>query len=133
MHHIFEFTTYAAEKMSDDLCKKAEGVTRDQKDNVMWHELRFGRITASNIYEASKCQKPNGSLVNRIIGTAKVYDTIYVKRGRKLEQSVIAEVVRKYQISINKCGLILMSSLPMFGALPDGIGSNFIVEIKCPS
>lgn len=105
----------------------------DQKDDTLWHELRFGRITASNVYEASRCHTAEGSLVHRIIGAAKEYDNIYMKRGRKLEKLVIAEIEKELKLKIEKSGILLIPSLPMLGASPYGIGSDFILEIKCPS
>lgn len=107
--------------------------TRDQKDDTLWHELRFGRITASNVYEASRCHTAEGSLVHRIIGAAKVYDNIHKERGRRLEKLIIAEIEKELKLKIEKSGLLLISSLPILGASPDGIGCDFILEIKCPS
>lgn len=127
------FLRYAETKMSDNLCKMVENCTKDQKDNPLWHELRYGRITASNIYEASKCKTENGNLVNRILGAVKVYDNIYMKRGRNLEGLVLDKIKSTLKIEINDCGLFLFPSVPIFGASPDGIGDDFIVEIKCPS
>lgn len=130
---VEDFITYAKEKISQDLCKEAEKKTKNQKDDTLWHELRFGRITASNVYEASRCQTPDGNLIHRIIGAAKVYNTIQMQRGRKLEELVIAEIQKKLKLKIEKSGLLLLPSLPMLGASPDGIGLDYIVEIKCPS
>lgn len=86
-HSKDNFLKYAAENMSQDSCTEAEAKTRNQRNDILWHEFRFGRITASNLYETSRCQTPEGCLVNRIIGAAKLYDTIYMKRGRILEHS----------------------------------------------
>jgi len=74
---VDNFIMFAKEKMSENLCKEAEERTKDQKDDALWHELRFGRITASNIYEASRCHTAEGNLVHRIIGATKVYDNIH--------------------------------------------------------
>lgn len=40
---------------------------------------------SSNIYEASRRQTADNLLVKHIIGAAKVFDSVYMKRGRKLE------------------------------------------------
>lgn len=127
-----DFINYAKGKMSDDICKEAERKIKGQKDDILWQELRFGRITASNVYEASRCQTANGSLLNRVIGAVKVFDNVHMKRGRELEELVIAEIVKKLKVTIEKSGLILIPSLPILGASPDGMGDYFVVEIKCP-
>ncbi|XP_043484808.1 uncharacterized protein LOC122512804 [Leptopilina heterotoma] len=128
-----DFVNYATQKMLQNLCMLAENKTRDQKNNVLWHELRFGRITASNIYEASRCKTPDGSLVKRIIGAAKTFDNMYMERGRKLEDQVIAELKKQLDVDIIETGLFLLPSRPIFGASPDGMGDDFVVEVKCPS
>ncbi|XP_076664263.1 uncharacterized protein LOC143375179 [Andrena cerasifolii] len=128
-----DFLKHAEENMSEDLCKEGERNTQDQSNNVLWHELKFGRITASNIYESSRCQTVDGNLVHRIIGVAKVYDNKHMERGRKLEDAVIAEIQKTLKLQIKKSGIILKPSIPVLGASPDSIGSDFILEIKCPS
>lgn len=127
------FIKFAEEEMFENLCEQAEKKTRDQKDDTLWHELRFGRITASNVYEASRCHTAEGSLVRRVIGAAKVYDNIHMERGRRLEKLVIAEIEKKLKLKIENSGLLLIPSLPILGASPDGVGCDFILEIKCPS
>ena len=90
-------------------------------------------IAASNIFEASRCKTKNGSLVERIIGASKLYDNIYMERGRRIEPLVIAAVEQKLKIKINKSGFFLMLSYPMLDASPDGIGEDSVVEVKSPS
>ncbi|KYN19357.1 hypothetical protein ALC57_08330, partial [Trachymyrmex cornetzi] len=64
-----EFLEYASKVMSEDLCRMAEKCTRSQSDTCTWHELRYGRITASRIrvHEAVHCKTLDGSLVQQII------------------------------------------------------------------
>lgn len=97
-----DFLKHTEENMSEDLCKEGERKARDQSHNVLWHELKFGRITASNIYESSRCQTVDGNLVHRIIGVAKVYDNKHMERGRKLEDAVIAEIEKTLKLQIKK-------------------------------
>lgn len=80
---------------------------------MLWHELRFSKIIASNIYEAtsdiheaSRCQTPDGSLVHRVIGATKVYDNIYMKRGRRLEEVVVARIEKNFKIKDKKSSLL---------------------------
>ncbi|KAJ8914230.1 hypothetical protein NQ315_003594 [Exocentrus adspersus] len=58
----------------------------------LWHELRYGRIPASKIYEAAHCQTVEGMLTDSIIGSRKVKQTKALARGINLEKSVIAAV-----------------------------------------
>lgn len=73
--------------LSVDIINKIEHTTRDQYKNSLWYELRYGRITASRVYEVSRCQKSDGSLISLIMG-GKIPDTPAVKRGRNLEDEV---------------------------------------------
>lgn len=127
------FLQYAKSKLTNELCVNAELQTRLQSESLLWHELRFGRITASKIYEAAQCKTNDGSLVNQIIGISKKYDNIFMERGRNLESQVIHEVRKSIGVKIKKCGLILSSKYPMFGATPDGITDDFVIEVKCPA
>lgn len=44
-----------------------------------------------------------------------------------------ADVERKLNIRVNRCGLFIDAQKPFLGASPDGlIENNGIVEIKCP-
>lgn len=130
---VDNFLNFSMQKFSQDLCLQAEQQTRSQSNDILWHELRFGRVTASHVFEASRCRTPNGSLVNRIIGAAKVYNSVDMQRGKNLEEEVISEIEKILKLSINKCGMFLIPSLPMIGASPDGISSEFVLEVKCPS
>lgn len=63
-----DFLEYASKEMSEDSCRIAEKLTRSQSDSLTWHELRYGRVTASRIYEAAHCKTLNGTFVQQIIG-----------------------------------------------------------------
>ncbi|GBP66215.1 TBC1 domain family member 4 [Eumeta japonica] len=54
--------------MAEAVCEEAEQLTKQQSECAIWHELRYGRITASKFYEAAHCKTNNGSLVQQIIG-----------------------------------------------------------------
>ncbi|XP_018395225.1 PREDICTED: uncharacterized protein LOC108773788 [Cyphomyrmex costatus] len=53
----------AKTEMPIEYCCEVEKATRDQSNCSLWYELRYGRITASKIYEAAHCQTSNGSYV----------------------------------------------------------------------
>jgi len=51
--------------------------------------MRYGRITASKAYEASKCiTTTNGTLAKQILGSSKVKLTKAMIRGIHLEEQV---------------------------------------------
>lgn len=77
-------------KITPDIVESIQCQTRDQVDSVLWHSIRQGRITASKIHEASRCQT-DGALVQQILGGNKVLETKYIKGGKLLEKSVIEE------------------------------------------
>lgn len=114
-------------------CQEVEKRTRNQNENALWHELRYGRITASKLHEAAHCRTEGGSLVRQCIGVSKVFETKAMHRGRILEEQVVVEVEKILNISLKKCGLFMMPSFPILGASPDAIGADFVVEVKCPS
>ena len=87
-----DFIEYANTELNDTLCSEAEKTTRYQSSEMLWYELRYGRISAANIFEPSRCKTKNGRLVERIVGASKLYDNIYMERGRRIEPLVIAAV-----------------------------------------
>lgn len=56
-----------------------------------------------------------------------------MKRGRILESLVIKSVEEKMKLTITTTGLILSPTLPFFGASPDGLTDDMVIEVKCPS
>ena len=85
--------------------------------------LRYCRITASKVYEASKCNTIDGSLANTLFGANKLRDTKAMNRGRKLEPLVLREVHIKTKMDFKRCGLLLSADHPVFGASPDEISA----------
>lgn len=141
MHHLqssskptnpLDFVQYCKLVMTADACKEAALATLEQNDCPLWHELRYGRITASKAYEAAHCNVLDGTLTQTILGARKLRDTEAMKRGRFLENQVLKEVEKINNIKINKCGLKLNSSYPIMGASPDGESYDYSIEVKCP-
>ncbi|XP_011859819.1 PREDICTED: uncharacterized protein LOC105557244, partial [Vollenhovia emeryi] len=128
-----DFFAFASTRLTSRLCSLAECSTRDQSDSLLWHELRYGRITASKILEAAHCKTSDGTLMRQIIGAADTFSTIHMKRGKILEEKVLAEVEKKMKLKCKRSGLILLPSFPILGASPDAVGDDFIIEIKCPA
>jgi hypothetical protein len=128
-----EFQEFCSEFMKSNLklLKEAEELTVEQADTDAWHNLRVGRLTASRLYESTRCTMLNGSLVDRIMNIKKGGFSWAMKRGTILEDDVF-ETVKKEFPSLKKAGLILNHEYPFFGASPDGLSDDFVLEIKCP-
>ncbi|KAL1509286.1 hypothetical protein ABEB36_004048 [Hypothenemus hampei] len=101
-----EFFNFCKENMVADLCSEASLKTVEQNNSSLWFQLRYARITASKIYDAAHCKKSDGTLVNQILEKLK----------------------KKY----SRIGLMLNPRYPIFGASPDAICEEYVVEIKCP-
>ncbi|GBP13566.1 Exonuclease [Eumeta japonica] len=118
--------------LSNETIAEIEEETKEQHQNSLWFELRYGRITASRAFEFSRCKKNDGSLMSLIMG-GSIPDTRAMKRGRLLENEVRKTVGKKLGKKIKKCGLMLSKEYPMIAGSPDGICENSIIEIKCPT
>ncbi|KAK3891504.1 hypothetical protein Pcinc_004594 [Petrolisthes cinctipes] len=130
-----QFLLYCKQKMTDELCDLINKGTILQAKSPLWHAVRFSRVTASKAYDAAHSSgNINSSLVMSVIGAARLKDTDAMKRGRKLEHSVLNEV-RSQLGKINPTGIFLTPGYPVMGASPDGITEDgqSIVEVKCPT
>lgn len=127
-----DFIDYCCAKITIEECHKVEEATVGQASAPLWHELRYCRITASKVYEAARCKTPDGALIEQIFG-ASLPETLAMKRGKRLESDVRAEVAKTRKIVIQNGGFFLNPDWPHFGASPDGLTSEYVVEIKCPS
>uniref|UniRef100_A0A8D8X2M5 YqaJ viral recombinase domain-containing protein n=2 Tax=Cacopsylla melanoneura TaxID=428564 RepID=A0A8D8X2M5_9HEMI len=127
------FQSYLVSLMSSELCNNIEKETICQSECKLWHEFRFGRVTASKIHEAVHCKKTDGSLVESILGARRLKDNAHLERGRVLEKSVLQVVEKELKTKIEKCGLFLNSEWPVIGASPDGLNNTHIFEVKCPA
>lgn len=126
-----EFIKHISGLFTDELLKKVEQNTRDQTCSNLWHELRFGRITASKAYEIKRCKTSDGALVSLIMG-GNIPNTPAMIHGRILECKVLQTVQTILGQQIKKCGLFISKDFPMIAGSPDGIGEQFLIEIKCP-
>ncbi|RVE45127.1 hypothetical protein evm_010236 [Chilo suppressalis] len=127
-----DFIDCCSTKITIEDCHKAEEATVCQASSPLWHELRYCRITASKVHEAAHCKTPDGALIEQIFG-ASVPETLAMKRGKRLESDVRAEVAKTRKIVIENGGLFLKPDWPHLGATPDGLTSDYVIEIKCPS
>ncbi|KAF4529812.1 hypothetical protein B566_EDAN018029 [Ephemera danica] len=132
MTNFTMFLKYASLELSKyDLLKVAKD-TLLQYESVLWKELRFGRITASKLHEISHCHTPSGSTVKILLGVTKIKDNKYLQRGRDLESEIITVVEKIIGQKVKKTGLYLNAKYPLFGATPDGITKDFLIEVIAP-
>lgn len=82
---FIQFCEYEME--NNTLLKEKFQATKEQADCPLWHELRYGRITASKIFEIAHCKTENGSLVEHIMGGYSFKETIAIKRGKRISHS----------------------------------------------
>lgn len=132
-HSPEDFLVYAMSAITDTACEEAEFKTRSQAESHEWFEMRFGRITASVVYEAARCKTISGALTERILGASQPLETEAILRGKRLEPLVLKEVAKQKKLSIRQAGIYLKKERPIFGASPDGITSDYVIEIKCPA
>lgn len=128
-----QFLEFCSEEMTECRCQKIFGQTKEQAAKSQWYYLRFGRITASKLYETSRCGTYDGSLVGSIMGSRGFKGNMATKRGQKLEVEVFELLKRRKYTGIEKCGIIIKADMPAFGSSPDGIDDDYIFEIKCPT
>lgn len=83
------------------------------------------------MFEVSRCQSKSGSLVDLMLG-AKLIQSPAMERGIRLEKEVLAKVEALKPTKFQICGLLLSPDFPFFGASPDGINEDYVLEIKCP-
>lgn len=127
------FLKFIQNIMTDAACEKLQSDTCLQAESSAWHENRYARITASRLYEASKCKVLQGALVESILGGSTFVPTAAVQRGRTLEKDVIKEVAKQHNLKIKDAGLFVSNKYPAVGASPDGITDEYVIEVKCPS
>ena len=133
MNLAYDFIAFAQNILTPDFCAKAEIMTRTQSDSLLWHDLRYGRVTASKLLQTADCKTDDGSLVREILVTKKVFMSQHMKRSKDLEKMVLNDVSRKEKLDFRDSGLVLLPQFPIFGASPDRIcEGSCICEIKCP-
>lgn len=128
-----DFLFLVSASMDNLLCNRVEKMTKEQSHMPLWFEMRYGRITASKLHEFANCHTSDGTLVEGIIGAYKIKDNKHMQRGRMLEADVIKCLEKERNCVVNKCGFFIYRKCPIFGASPDGLSGDYVVEVKCPS
>ncbi len=110
-----------------------------------WYAARLGKVTASRVadvmartksgYGASRANYMAELLCERLTGQqAERFVSAEMQRGTELEAQARDGYAFLHDVAIVECGFVVHTSIPMFGASPDGlIGSDGLVEFKCPN
>jgi putative phage-type endonuclease len=122
--------------------KEFEVQTRVQSSSKLWHKLRKGRITASNIGSIYKRKKEDVSKFLPQLKSTKTVQTAAMKHGLVSEP----HAAERYSatcgdcVNIYPCGIVISPTSPWLAASPDRKVYNStkqspygLLEIKCPS
>ena len=124
------------DKLSEALVQSICELTAAQSVSPQWHHLRYGRITASKVYEVAQCRTVHGSLVETILGAKKFKGTDATRRGLELEPLVLNKLASVRGILPQRTGLHILRAKPMFAASPDALVTTgdqlYVIEVKCP-
>ncbi|KAJ8938657.1 hypothetical protein NQ314_011396 [Rhamnusium bicolor] len=126
------FISFCSDNLTQKNIENANSLSHTQSENALWFELRYGRITASKLYEASVCKTAHGSLVDKIMGVSKKFVSEAMNRGIRLEKAVLKELEKDINTRIDVSGFIILQKFGILGASPDGVTKDSVVEIKCP-
>lgn len=125
------FLLYLCSKINADHCMEVCQKTVAQSKSPLWYSMRYGRISGSTLYELSRAVD-NETVIDKILGASKVPLTNAIKRGRDLESDVFEEVGKTLKMKFNHTGFLVSYEMPHFGVSPDGVGEEYVLEIKCP-
>ena len=120
-----------------------ESCTSEQSDSKMWHELRKGRLTASNFCKICKAvDASNPSLLKTIFSEYGEITAPSLVWGKKKERTALQHYMRVCQKShiqpnLSHRGLRIHPSLNFIGCSIDGLFTckchdSIIIEVKCP-
>ena len=128
--------SFLAGKVTAEMVADVCAATRGQSQSPAWYHLRFGRVTASRLYEAAHCKTAAGSLVESMLGYRSTAGSQAMQRGLALEPKVLKSVSKRLGTPITATGLHILPDRPMFAGSPDGLctlnGVQHVVEVKCP-
>lgn len=119
---------------ADDIPAIAER-TKGQRDNHLWFDMRFGRLTASNfgsILTAIDNKRFSKSLYSKLLGSMSLENVRSIQYGINHEEAAIHAFEVLKDLKVEQTGIWLDQS-GLLGASPDGlVGVDAIVEVKCP-
>lgn len=137
---FFNFKVFVADairSMCINTMKDTNKETLIQSKSPLWRILRYCRITASILSSAAvtnenRKREAIESLKNKIRGSEKLPASKAMKRGLDIEDDVRRKFSRDKRRKVEPAHFFMTPELPLFGASPDGIGTDFLLEIKSP-
>ena len=137
----------ASLNVSDQVIRKIENNTRQQRNSPLWYNVRRYRITASMFGNTlrRKLSTPPDRLVLSIL-QPKVFTSAAIEWGVQQEATAIQQYVSFQQshshpdITVSPCGFHVSRTHPYLGATQDGavydptnLEEQFgFIEVKCP-
>ena len=130
--------------VTEEQCKNAEYITKQQRKCKEWYNLRVGRITASVMKTVcvGTVDKPALSTVKQICGTGTKFTNKATKWGCDHEstatEAFILHMKKQHTNFVyEEAGLFISKEHPHIGASPDGLVKcdccgEGVLEIKCP-
>ena len=106
--------------------------TIGQRENILWHSVRKGRLTASNFGLAIRAKKFTPSLRKQLLGQNDLQSVKALSWGIDHEEEAVKQFCEQSGKKVTKCG-IWLDKTGLLGASPDGIvDGNATLEVKCP-
>lgn len=119
-------------KVSDVTITELAQLTKGQRDNPLWQQLRKGRLTASNFGSVLKAKRITPSLKKRLLGEYDLSRVKAIQWGVQNEEEAIKQFTTTTGLPVEQTGVWLDTS-GVLGASPDGlVGQNHVLEVKCP-
>ena len=119
-------------KVSEEQIKMVHMLTIGQRDNPSWLMLRRGRLTASNFGAVLNAKRVTPSLLKRVLGEYSLSGVQAINWGINNEAEAVKAFVQATGLTVEDSGLWLDPS-GILGASPDGlVGTNYLLEVKCP-
>lgn len=129
-----EFIAFSKTQYTDGIIADVAKKTTTQSICSLWKDCRFGRMTASIINDVHACSTIGQQLIiqRKIFGASEVFQTLAMTNGLDMEDPVRMQFAIDNNVKVNMGFLQLSREHPQFAASPDGVGENFIIEIKTP-
>lgn len=130
--HLGSDGILAAMRMSVEQLLAIQTATVGQKDNPIWHDMRKGRLTASNFGSVLMAKRVTPSLISKLCVKQDLDGVKSIQWGIANETEGIKTFEGDTGLTVRGSGLWLAES-GILGASPDGlVGETDIIEVKCP-
>ena len=115
-----------------------EQATIGQSKNPLWHKVRKGKITASNVGTIVKRRNVTDEFVKGCKAPKDISYLPAIRWGVVHEDDAVKQYVAVTENVFSPCGIFICKERSWLGATPDGLvhdtkeDSHGILEIKCP-